>query len=102
MPAITLTGTVVCPMGQNSRALELDTPAMAQAFRSWCRSVPIATQIATVTSITGPDDGGVPLVYFGAKAHVAKTQAGDRATIEVEDRKRKNGHGIETVDVNVF
>jgi hypothetical protein len=103
MAAIDLTGEVVYPMGPKTRALKLDTPEMARRFRSWCQGLPnFTTKIATVTSITGPDDGGVPLVYYGAKALVARSKAGDRATIRVEDRPRRNGRGLETVDLQVL
>lgn len=103
MAAIELTGEVVYPMGPKTRALKLDAAEEAQRFRTWCQGLPnFATKIATTTSITGPDDGGTPLVYYGAAALVAKSKAGDRATIRVEDRLRKNGRGIETVDLRVL
>jgi hypothetical protein len=103
MAAIDLTGEVVYPMGPKTRALKLDTPNMAQLFRSWCQALPnFTTQIATVTSLTGPDDGGVPLVYFAAKPLVARCKAGDRATIRVVDRLRRKGRGIETVDLQII
>lgn len=102
MAAIDLTGEMVNPI-RNVWALKLDTPEMAQRFRSWCGTFPdFTTKIATATSPMSPDDGGVPLVYYGAAALVAKSRAGSRATIRVEDRKRKNGRGIETVDLQLL
>jgi hypothetical protein len=101
MAEVILTGDVIYPMGPNTRALKLDTPEMAARFRDWCRDERITTAIATVTSITGPDDGGTPIVWYGAQDLVARSTLGDRATIRVEDRDRRNGRGIETVELEL-
>ncbi len=102
MPSIRVPGGVIYPMGPTTRALKLDDPAVAKRFREWWRETDRTTMIATTTSITGPDDGGIPIVYFGAKSLVESSSLGDRATILVETRDRRDGRRIETTDLRLL
>jgi hypothetical protein len=80
---------------------------VAQRCRDWWSAQGIRTAISTTSSITGPDDGGVPLIYFGAMALVNRCSAGDRAEILVVTRDRRDRHGrlrrgIETIDLKLI
>ena len=89
-------------MGARTRALKLDEPTEARRFREWVGTNDIKTRVSTTTRITGPDDGGTPLVYFGARDMVRRTAAGDRASIVVESRDRRGGRGLETTGLRLL
>jgi transcriptional regulator with XRE-family HTH domain len=87
--------------------VRLEDPVEATKLREWWRKEPrVDTQLTTTTSIFGPDDAGVPLVYFKRQELIAKCSAGDNVEILIVKKKRKtkagqNKVGIETINLDV-